>query len=523
MTDIATTVNTEPVHKKIKLSRICMIIIAAALMISKCLDFGIRDNDIYGHLSNGRYILVHGVPLTDVWSYYPQQRSISTWLYDILMYGLYDLFKTPGLIIFMGITMSFFAWTSVMLLKELGKKDTLTSFVFIVFAEAIFFFYNGLRPELMTDALLTMQCFFCERYINTGHKRWLYMTPLAVWLEVNCHGYLTPLHFIILIPYMIYIPIKNTDIPVLKDKFIQRYIGIKKLILPVIISVTAMFATPMKQYILFDLGEALRGGTGKSQQYISELHPLGFGDLSVMLIWLLLFTCVLLLILFQKRIAVSSLFMMFGFLALCATKLKQIGFVFPFITYLYGCSTINFYPDIDKIFSRKVLCTVSAVCVGIFSCIGIYNFHKSQILFSPKDTVSTPVKAVSWLEHNDSRKDIHILNGHQDGSFLNFYGYKPLVDYHNLLTDRVNGRYVSDMDGLRAFYCNTDPGVEDYNKYLKKHKLSYKELYDHILKKYKADYILVPNDENLLTYNLKQDDQFAVAYRNKKYILYKWS
>src|SRR5215510_5708612 len=61
------------------------------------------DPDIWGHLRTGRWILDHGwVPVTDPFSTYGQGKLYVaySWLYELIVYGLYRFFGLVGLVIF---------------------------------------------------------------------------------------------------------------------------------------------------------------------------------------------------------------------------------------------------------------------------------------------------------------------------------------------------------------------------------------------------------------------------------------
>lgn len=482
------------------------------ILISRVVSLNIIDDDVFCHIANGRFILVHGLFFTDPLSYYPQSRTISTWLYDVVMAFLYDHLGVPGLCIQAAATMSIFMASSLWFLHEKGR-DIWMSFVLVSWM-TLLYVYNGIRPELVTSALITLQCAAVEQYLNTEHKRWLYLLPLITYAECNIHGYLSVMHFVCLLPYLIWLPTKR------KHRIYFRNIGIKAAVLPVLLMIASLFVTPMKQYLLIDIKEAFSAATGHSQTLISELEPLSFAvgahgsTIILMVMWLVLFTWAL-YIFRKKSVPASSVLMIIGLLMLMATAKKQASFFFPVATYLLAESDYDTIEDFFFCLPHIFFYFLSAAALilgtaGITaSCDAIHPTEDSY--------ASAPIKAVEWIKENDNSSNATVLNDNPNGAYLNFCHITPLVDSKNLLTEKKGGKVVSVIGELYAFYM-----PERYSSYFKEHHTDYDSLYEYILTKYKSDYILVPDDTGLLNDRLSKDRRLKKVVTGTDYYLYGW-
>jgi len=165
------------------------------------------DIDMYYIIRNGQDMLKYGIQHENIWSYIPGQKIIiQQWLYCIIMGGMYKTFGGCGIYAIACITMTLFVLSSVWFFREIGFGGY--SAIVVTGISYIAFNYNGVRPELLTCMLVTLQCAAVERYLNTKHKRWLYVMPLTVLAEINLHGALWPIHFIMFIPYLLFLPEK---------------------------------------------------------------------------------------------------------------------------------------------------------------------------------------------------------------------------------------------------------------------------------------------------------------------------
>lgn len=147
------------------------------------------DNDLWGHLFFGREILQTGaLPSLNLYSYTaPNYRWINhEWLAEVVLYGIFDLFGSPGLVLFKLILGSVVIWILDRLIKR-RNVSLLVRALTLVWVMAILSPGFNIRPQIFTYLLFTvlLSLFYrCEETSRTA----LYWTPLLTALWVNLHG-----------------------------------------------------------------------------------------------------------------------------------------------------------------------------------------------------------------------------------------------------------------------------------------------------------------------------------------------
>ncbi|MEI6543660.1 MAG: hypothetical protein WCL60_09065 [Methylococcales bacterium] len=153
-------------------------------------EFIVFDPDIYWHLASGKWMVEQGViPTTDHFSQYGQGKDwvAYSWLFELLIYGLFKLFGSFGLVIYvvvftMGIT------TALLLLMRKLEPDP--GFLMGLTALGMF----AMAPLLMTPRpwLFTILFFIIELDIllsvrRTENPRYLFMLPVLFIVWANLH------------------------------------------------------------------------------------------------------------------------------------------------------------------------------------------------------------------------------------------------------------------------------------------------------------------------------------------------
>ncbi len=162
------------------------------------------DNDLWYHLSGGRYIVQHGAPALDSFFSFlspPRHRVNHYWLFQLLVYGVHAGFGYKGLIVFR--TLAYVATASligVFLLKgrtQTWNRGYLAAIVLLA-CYALFLIPRCLvvRPHLVTYLCLVLLLLLCE----TAPQRLLWFVPVAV-LWMNMHGIVYPVLLVVVVAY----------------------------------------------------------------------------------------------------------------------------------------------------------------------------------------------------------------------------------------------------------------------------------------------------------------------------------
>jgi len=168
---------------------------AAVLFGLYCLPaaIGMRpiiDVDIWWHLREGAWILQHtAVPVTDPFTSYGMGKTwiAYSWLYEILVYGLYAQFGLLGLVVYT----TALGFCITLALHHLLQRQT-NNFVFAsgLTALAVASMFPVLvhpRPWLFNVLFVVIELAVLLEVRRSGHMRWLFALPplFLVWACIN--------------------------------------------------------------------------------------------------------------------------------------------------------------------------------------------------------------------------------------------------------------------------------------------------------------------------------------------------
>ena len=146
------------------------------------------DTDLWWHLANGRYILAHGIPSVDVYSYTASGHVwvVHEWLADVAMYVLYGLGGVSVLVLLGAVAVAAGEYVVYHLLREGGLGVTTAVAVAAVLAIASAPSW-GPRPQLLNFLFVGALVAVLLRY-RRHPGRWIFwLAPIFV-LWANLHS-----------------------------------------------------------------------------------------------------------------------------------------------------------------------------------------------------------------------------------------------------------------------------------------------------------------------------------------------
>lgn len=146
------------------------------------------DTDLWWHLANGRYILAHGVPSTDVYSHTAVGHVwvVHEWLSDVIFYILYQVGGLPVLALSTAA-----AVTAGMVLVYRGLRrgglgnNTAVMVGMVLFIASVVSF--GARPQVINFLLTGILCALLMAYRARPSTRVWWLFPFFI-LWANLHG-----------------------------------------------------------------------------------------------------------------------------------------------------------------------------------------------------------------------------------------------------------------------------------------------------------------------------------------------
>ncbi len=153
----------------------------------------IADFDLWWQLATGAWILEHGLPRIDPFSYgFPERRWIELrWLYYLGIHGLSRAFGLNALIL---AKLCVLFATTLVLLRLLRSPWSFATNAALLALLCLLFPRFGVRPELMSFLWISLVLLCLDRFKRGGSPRWLLAIPplQVLWNNTHTLGVLGP-------------------------------------------------------------------------------------------------------------------------------------------------------------------------------------------------------------------------------------------------------------------------------------------------------------------------------------------
>lgn len=457
------------------------------------------DTDIYHMLAAGKAIAGQGVIKEDVFFLESGHKIvIQQWLYDLLVYEVYNNLGKIGILLFTILLSLIFIFLAIRVMRYYGVDLRLAS----VGVLAVCAFYDAIftiRPGLFTLILLLLQICFCEKHIKTGKSIYLYSLPLIMILEINFHASMWIAHLIFLLPYLVPIPAFAKKYVKLED----HHISIKKAALPIVCMIAGLFINPygmdgitilFKQKEISDLGILELQSPALSSKYSI-----------VMVVSLIIFA-----FLYGKiKIHSSNAFLFLGTSIMLVSNLRNIQmYAIGLIAVMCDLLCAISLPKAEKIFQKtnRVLVALCALLTVVLIFSSAVSLPYSYIFRDqPSDSVRVPVDAVEYLDANAS-KDSRIYTEFNGGAYVSWKGYKIYF------CSRTEG-YCKDVNGGYDL-------IGEYLSIYRNSSTSGNDTFSEFLSKYDFEYLIVAVNNRLFPYISTREDYEPVVSGNG-YVVFK--
>ena len=146
-----------------------MIVASIIMIIMICAAFTVKtfQNDTYYTIKIGESILEHGIDMKDHFSWHELEYTYPHWLFDIIVYKIYDLgglnaIYITNILIFMVIGILFYFIN----LKQ--NKSYFLSLLFSILAVIMLARFVTMRAQLITYLLFLLEILFIEKLLKNG-------------------------------------------------------------------------------------------------------------------------------------------------------------------------------------------------------------------------------------------------------------------------------------------------------------------------------------------------------------------
>lgn len=479
-----------------------IIAVLCIVMYGVALAPKVLQNDTYYTIKIGEFIYNNGVSnLTqDLYSWHNLPYTYPHWLYDLIMFVIYNSFGHAGIYASTMIFSSILG-ISIYVLSNKKSKNKVVSFIVTLAAMYIIRDFIAARAQLVTFILFTWTVFFIESFIEKPkitNGLALIIIPLLI---ANLHCAVFPFYFILFLPYIgeyvllaledgildlkiykFFLKLKkkfvkkpeklekiNNKIEKITDVIPKRKEKIKKIrqnpykimskknhavILLIAIMLVASltgFLNPAGTGAYTYLYKTIKGNTTSS---INEHLPLTLIDNKEFAITIVVF--LLLLVFTDTKIKLHDLFMLGGIIFLAFNSRRQVSmfaiFCMPILADLIGAMVEKYdketFIKIEK-FATGWFGSIVIVCLFIIFSINVLKPHyKAEYV----DTSAYPVEASDWMLANLDVKNIKLYNEYNYGSYLLFKGIPVFIDSRcDLYSPEFNEDIKNGIDGRDIF------------------------------------------------------------------------
>ena len=447
------------------------------------------DNDIWYLLSEGRYIVTHGIYHIDPLSMHEGlQVVVQNWLSASIFWIIYDLFGEMGLLFLILICNFFICFMLYKICNLISDKNYVLSLLIMFLCDiTLTSHYIVSRPQIFSFILLLGVIYVLELYAKTEDKKYLIWLPILSLIEANLHASLWWMIFLFTLPYVI---------DSFKIKFLNTQ-GFKKkpLFIAILLAFLVGFINPygykMITFIFTSYGDKYM------HLYINELLPYSFSN----------------------NLG-KHMFITFGMIAFCYAFFREGHIRFRYLclfagTLLLGFMSVKgfshfilvsffpmayFFKDIfpkdfseldnkSRAFIKGMLMLVSGICFAAFIFLLTKAPAKVELKHDAQDVMTYMIKKFD-------PNDVTIYSSFNNGGFVEFYGYKPYIDPRAELYLKKNNKKDDIFEEL--------------------YKLQHRELdVESFISKYNFTHLLVQNSDVLYNNSYVQDKYFII-YENTK-------
>ena len=531
-----------------------IIAIISVIILVFCITPISFQNDTFYTIKIGEQITQNGIDMQEHFSWHEGlSYTYPHWLFDLIVYHIYNLFDFLGVYIFtcilgsiLGIVL-YFANVKV-------AKNYICSFIITLLTLVFLRGFITARAQLVTFILFVLTYYCIECFLDSNKKRYISGLILIPILIANFHLAVFPFYFVIYLPYIAeYIFVNYLEESIYKKRRIKKierkivkltqkgkieekeYLEkelenineedkeankermlkvlnkmelvknnrVKTLIIVMIICLFTGFLTPLGATPYTYLVKTMQGETTSG---ILEHLPLILITNAELLATLVLFLAIM--IFTNVKIRISDICMFGGLLFLAIMSRRQVSMFFLLCMFFFNklvYAFINNYSDkvvpqediLKRITGKLGTCAI-LLCVINIGIIGIEN----KIGTSYIDETLYPIKACDYIIENLDIENIKLYNEYNYGSYLILRDIPVYIDSRaDLYTPEFN------------------EGVNVFNEHSK--ISTGKEHYETIFDKYGITHVLLKND-SLTNYVISNTDleNYTQLYADEYFTLY---
>ena len=450
-----------------------------------CIENRTTDNDIWFLLTNGRYVLNHGIPHIDPFSIHEGLHYVmQQWLSSAIFYGAYKLMGKYGLLVIVMLMYILINLVYYKLCKTITNDKKISLFITVI----IMFFSQGYivsRPQIFTYLILLLELLCMEKYIRTDNWKSLIWMPILSILLINMHASMWLLQFVFMLPVLCNcIRIKNITI----DK-----VRFKPLLYTIILMLLGGFVNPYGYEAITFVFKTY--GISEINELVTEMKVASIAMFHWKIaIFLLLITIVLMTINKKAKLDIRFILFLCGTFIFASLHGKCIIYFILYFGYVLAPLLVSYknyfiLKDVKKLLNQKIVVSITrGLSIGLFCCLVFSFFFTSIELFKNYRMEKHEVgEVVDYVTNHYETEDVILYIDFAEGGYSEFKGIKSYIDPRaEVFHDKLNKK-----ENILREYLNL------YHNSLP---------YDNFINKYNFTHLIVLHSSNFSEYLMDNED-----------------
>ena len=386
----------------------------------------VLDNDSWGVLAEGRYIVENGLYTTDVLSIHGNPIIVANYAFAVCFWWIHSVFGAAGIYIAMLMLNFVVCWLIYKICMLISKRNVNLSLVIMLFTDLLLVFVGFVvtRAQMVTFMMMLSVIYLLELYISSGKIRYLWGIPIISLIQVNFHAAYWWMPVAIMVAYLI-------DSIRKPEWHLQGYRA-KPLLVVLFVYVACGFINPYgAQTIIEVFAVYFNGALNNLVVELQSFSP--FMSVEYVMVYLAIVVVAFLYLVGNKKgVRMRYFLMFFGFLALSLNTIKAFSqfilvMAFP-LALMYRKAHIE--RMIDAKIARDAICRGMGVfCTGVFvGLIGVMIVYFPQ---EPDEALVAAVNAIDAdvIDAGEADKSVlKVYTGYNIGGYLQYRGYRTYLD-----------------------------------------------------------------------------------------------
>lgn len=467
------------------------------------------QNDTFYIIKLGEFISNHGIDSKDHYCWVADlSYTYPHWLYDLLIYHIYDFFGYLGVYISVIVCFIFLTLCMYFVSLKLIQNEFGAFFISIITIFSVYIFAVA-RAQIISLSFFLLEVYCLNKLRETGKNKYIYYLCLFSLLIANIHATAWLFYFVLFLPFigeeLVYKLSKNKKIRKLykldnyKDGkiIVEEISNIKKILIGMFFSFLMGIFTPSRICYVY----VFKIMMGNSQKVLLEHLPLVVIENPLFLA--LVFVFVVVLMNSKVKVYLRELFMICGLLLMSLLSARHLAFFYTIGTLYIIIISLRCLQNIgDRTFDilgnllifNKYICLFTMILIIGYS--GYHFFEHSKEDYVAKKEY--PVEAVKYIKTKLDYKNIRLYNDYNYGSYLLFNDIPVFIDSRcDLYLKEFNGMNYSIFDELEDIEIK----------------------YEKQFKKYDVTHVLIPKNDSL-DLIISKDENYKKIYKDKNFVLY---